>query len=81
MNDVSSFENANIKDVESFLDEQLKGFTKSPLKRGEGLRYYDGKGNSWQLNDGYKNATDSVHGGPYLKTTYNGEIIRIPLQK
>ena len=77
----STFENANIKNVEKYLDEELKGYTKSPLKRGEGIRYFDGKGNSWQLNYGYENASYAVHGGPYLKTTINGEIVRIPLKK
>ena len=77
----STFENANIKNVEKYLDEELKGYTKSPLKRGDGVRYFDGKGNSWQLNYGYENASDAIHGGPYLKTTINGEIVRIPLKK
>jgi hypothetical protein len=45
------------------------------------VRYFDGKGNSWQLNYGYENASDAIHGGPYLKTTINGEIVRIPLKK
>lgn len=40
----------------------LKDYTKAPLKRGDGVRYFDGKGNSWQINHGYKNATDSIHG-------------------
>jgi hypothetical protein len=76
-----SFNNAKITDVEQFLDQYLKGFKKSPLKRGDGVRYYDGRGNSWQLNNGYSNASDTLHGGPYLKTTYNGKVIRIPLSK
>ena len=81
LNDIDSFDNANIKSVEAFLDNELQGYRKAPLKRGDGVRYYDGKGNSWQLNYGYENATDNIHGKPYLKTTYNGEIVRIPLQK
>lgn len=76
-----SFNNAKITDVEQFLDQYLKGFKKSTLKRGDGVRYYDGRGNSWQLNNGYSNASDTLHGGPYLKTTYNGKVIRIPLSK
>ncbi|MEG0346346.1 MAG: hypothetical protein RR546_07765, partial [Erysipelotrichaceae bacterium] len=75
-----SFEGSSIKDVESYLDDVLSGFEKKPLKKGEGIRYYDGKGNSWQLNYGYENAVDAVHGNPYLKTTINGEIVRVPLK-
>lgn len=75
-----SFKGSSIKEVESYLDDMLSGYTKRPLKKGEGIRYFDGKGNSWQLNYGYENATDAVHGGPYLKTTTNEGIIRIPLK-
>ncbi|MEF9984721.1 MAG: hypothetical protein RR710_09305 [Oscillospiraceae bacterium] len=51
------------------------------LRDGNGIRYFDGKGNSWQLNYGYKNATDAIHGEPYLKATVGSEKIRIPLSK
>ncbi len=81
MNKLDSFKNAKITDVEKYLDNTLEGFTKAPLKKGDGVRYFDGKGNSYQLNYGYKNASDAVHGGPYLKTTSGSEIIRIPLTK
>jgi LXG domain of WXG superfamily len=76
-----TFKNAKINDVEKYLDKTLKGYTKKPLKKGEGFRYYDGKGNSYQINYGYKNASDAVHGGPYFKATIGNEIIRIPLIK
>ncbi|MBO4114463.1 pre-toxin TG domain-containing protein [Streptococcus suis] len=79
LSNVNSFNGANIKDVEKYLDEALEGYTKSPLKRGEGVRYYDGRGNSWQLNYGYANATDEIHSGAYLKTTVGEGIVRIPL--
>lgn len=81
MNKLDSFKNAKITDVEKYLDDTLEGFTKSQLKKGEGVRYFDGKGNSYQLNYGYENASDSIHAGPYLKTTSGNEIIRIPLTK
>lgn len=81
INKLDSFKNANITKVEKYLDHTLEGFTKSPLKKGEGVRYFDGKGNSYQLNYGYENASNSIHGGPYLKTTRGSEIIRIPLIK
>lgn len=40
LSDVNSFKGADIKDVEKYLDEALEGYTKAPLKRGEGVRYY-----------------------------------------
>lgn len=52
MSNPDSFENANVEDVEAYLDETLDGFTKKDLKSGEGVRYYDGKGNSYQVNYG-----------------------------
>ena len=67
--------------MESFLDSILDGYTKAALKKGNGVRYFDGKGNSWQLNYGYENAFDAIHGSPYLKVSINGEIVRIPLRK
>lgn len=81
IDNIDTFKNAKYEDVQRYLDEILKGYTKSPLKRGNGVRYYDGRGNSWQINQGYPNSTDSIHGGPYLKTTYRGKIIRIPLRQ
>ncbi|MCW6683155.1 pre-toxin TG domain-containing protein, partial [Aerococcaceae bacterium NML160702] len=79
MKDLNSFRNNSFEDVEKYLDQTLEGYTKAPLKKGEGIRYFDGKGNSWQLNRGYANASDSIHAGNYLKTTQNGQVIRIPL--
>lgn len=69
-------------DVEKYLDETLDGFTKKTIKKGDGVRYFDGKGKSYQVNySGYDNASDNVHGGPYFKTTVGSEIIRVPLIK
>lgn len=39
------------------------------------------KGNSFQLNNGYDNFTDPIHGGPYLKDTVGSEKLHIPLIK
>lgn len=73
-----SFKNSKVTDVEEYLDQTLKGFIKKPSKKGEGFRYCDGKGNSFQINYGYKNASDEVHGGPYFKATIGSEIIHMP---
>lgn len=78
--DIDTFKNVELKTVENYLDKNLKEYTKAPLKKGSGVRYFDGKGNSWQLNYGYKNATDTIHSGAYLKTTINGKIIRVSLK-
>ena len=79
ISDIDSFRGADIKTVERYLDETLEGYTKAPLKRGDGVRYYDGKGKSWQLNYGYVDATDEIHSGPYLKATVGEGTVRIPL--
>lgn len=55
------------------------GWTKAPLKDGNGVRYFDGKGNSFQLNKGYEGGKE-MHGGPYIKTTLGNQTIRIPLK-
>ncbi|CAM3633864.1 RHS repeat-associated core domain-containing protein [Erysipelothrix urinaevulpis] len=81
LNDPDSFEGKNIKDVEKYLDDNLEGYTKDVLKKGDGVRYYDGKGNSYQLNYGYENYTDPLHGNPYLKMTSGSEKLHIPLTK
>ncbi|WP_258030684.1 hypothetical protein [Campylobacter concisus] len=40
------------------------------------MRYYDGI----ELNQGYKNPKDDIHGSPYLKTTVGSQKVRIPLK-
>ena len=77
---INTFKNANIKDVEKFLDKELQGWTKEALKKGDGVRYYDGKGGSFELNKGYANPKDDIHGNPYLKVTVGSEIVHIPLK-
>ena len=77
---INTFKNANIKDVEKFLDKELQGWTKEALKKGDGVRYYDGKGGSFELNKGYANPKDDIHGNPYLKATVGSEKVRIPLK-
>lgn len=66
--------------VEKFYGKELQTWTKKPLKKGEGVRYYDGKGGSFELNKGYANPKDDIHGNPYLKATVGSEKVRIPLK-
>jgi len=61
------------------LDKELKdkGFSKQPLRDGNGWRYNDGKGGSIQINKGYPKGLkggggDSVHKTPYLKIQPDG---------
>lgn len=44
------------------------------------MRYYDGKGGSFELNQGYKNPKDDIRGNPYLKVTIGSEIVHFPLK-
>lgn len=66
--------------MEKFYGKKLQTWTKKPLKKEEGVRYYDGKGGSFELNQGYKNPKDDIHGNPYLKVTIGSEIVHIPLK-
>lgn len=67
-------------DVQKELDRTLRdegGWTKEALKKGDGVRYTDGKGNGVFVNRGYPGANDPLHGGPYVKIQPGG--IRVPL--
>ncbi len=77
-----SFRGADFDDVVRKADRIFlrKGWKKAPLKRGKGVRYYDGKGNYVRVNKGYKNADDPVHGGPYMNVYIDGKLVRIPLK-
>ena len=66
--------------MEKFYGKKLQTWTKKPLKKEEGVRYYDGKGGSFELNNGYANPKDDIHGNPYLKATVGSEKVRIPLK-
>jgi hypothetical protein len=55
-----------------------------PIKKGSGDRYFDRtrNGRSISFEDGWPNATDPVHGGPYMKVA-TGEArgtIRVALE-
>lgn len=54
--------------VEKLADQKFlqQGWTRKPLSDGNGVRYYDGKDNSFQINRGYPDG-EGLHGGPYLK--------------
>jgi hypothetical protein len=81
-NKPSQFEGKSPQEVEQQLDDDLvdqNGWTKDTLNDGNGVRYYDGKGNSIQINNGYPDGGgDLVHQGPYVKISPG--LIRVPLQ-
>lgn len=82
--DPESFDGRSKQEVEEYLDKELvdgKGWEKKPLKDGNGVRYLDGKGNSYQLNNGYGSNGwgDGIHNGPYIKISQNGQITRYSL--
>ncbi|WP_417358297.1 hypothetical protein, partial [Gallaecimonas pentaromativorans] len=80
LDDVGSLRGAKLSEVERIADKKYldMGWTKKPLKDGNGIRYFDGKGNSFQINRGYDGGKD-MHGGPYIKLTQGNEKVRIPL--
>jgi len=73
--DPESLRGRDPKGLEEELDHSLRdegGWTKDSLAKGDGNRYYDGKGNSIEINQGYPAGLrggqgDSIHEGPYLK--------------
>jgi RHS repeat-associated protein len=81
LDDLSSLRGAKLSDVEKMADAKYlqQGWTKSALRDGNGIRYFDGKGNSFQLNKGYPGGKE-MHGGPYIKTTQGNQTVRIPLE-
>jgi hypothetical protein len=62
---------AKFSDVEKLADQKFlsRGWLKEPLRKGEGVRYTDGKGGSFQINRGYEKTMDDMHRGPYIKYT------------
>ncbi len=67
-------------EVERLLDSTLdpKTFTKAPVKKGTGTRWFDKKGNSF-IVEKQPQVGGSLHSGWYLKVSYRGQIVRIPL--
>jgi len=63
------------EEAEEILDRELRdgaNWTKAPLSKGDGVRYYDGKGGAVSLNRGYPGGLrggggDAVHQGPYIE--------------
>lgn len=76
------------EDAENYLDKELRDnadWTKDVLRDGNGVRYFDGRGNSVQLNQGYLEGLkggggDGLHLEPYAKIS-QGTITRIPLRR
>ncbi len=72
------------KDVEKLADKEYlpKGWKKEPLRDGNGIRYTDGKGGSFEINRGYPKSVggDKTHKGPYIKTTVGSRKVREPLK-
>jgi RHS repeat-associated protein len=80
LDDLLSLRGAKPSDVEKMADAKYlqQGWTKSPLRDGNGVRYFDGKGGSFQINKGYPGGKD-LHAGPYIKSTQGNQTTRIPL--
>jgi hypothetical protein len=59
-----------------------QGYEKKPLAKGSGTRYLDPTrpGVGVFIEDGWPDATDPLHAGPYVKiTTGKGPVKRVPL--
>ena len=78
---IEQYENQDFESVEQDLDKNLRdnGWSKKPLKRGDGYRYTSPDGNRQvRLNKGYPEASsDDIHSGPYVSRPSTNT--RIPL--
>jgi len=68
-------------DVLRLLEEGLKPelWTRAPLKKGEGTRWFDGQGRSFTV-ERQSRVGGKLHQGWYLKVANKGRIVRIPLE-
>ncbi len=57
------------------------GWIEQPMRRGGGVRFLnpDRPGEAIFIEPGWKDATDKVHGGPYVKISRHGTTHRVPL--
>ena len=78
LGNLGTLRGAQISEVIELIPE---GWTKMPLRKGEGIRYINPlkPGESISIEQGWKNAQDLIHSGPYVRITRDGSIIRIPL--
>lgn len=80
-----SLRGRSYRDTERRADREFlpQGWKKEPLKKGDGVRYTDGKGGSFEINRGYPNVTrgDNLHKGPYVKTTIGNRKVWVPLKR
>jgi hypothetical protein len=67
-------------DIRRILDEDLNPdqWTRAAVKKGEGTRWFDGKGRSVAI-ERQPQVGDTLHRGWYLKVANNGRIERVPL--
>ncbi len=59
-----------------------ENWVERPAKKGDGVRFLnpDRPGESIMIENGWPNATDPVHAGPYAKISIDGKVYRIPLE-
>jgi RHS repeat-associated protein len=79
LRDPSSFAGKTQAEIEALV---LDSWQQSPLAKGAGVRYInpDKPGQAIFFEQGWPNATDPLHSGPYLKVSAGtGEPVRIPL--
>ncbi|MBP9478372.1 MAG: hypothetical protein KBF12_07095, partial [Sebaldella sp.] len=90
-NFVEGIKGKNYNELETLFDKELVGnlgYTKAPMKTGEGVKYQLPNGKSIMLEKGFENYEDITHRGPYIKLSgYKNSslsdekgIIRVPLE-
>lgn len=79
LSNLNSLRGATWEEAESLIPQT---WARSPLKKGDGIRFVDPDrlGDQILLERGTPRASDPLHAGPYIKVSRNGVVTRIPLE-
>jgi hypothetical protein len=79
LDDLSSLRGATWDEIKKIIPND---WITMSMKKGDGIKYVNPhkKGEQILLERGWPNATDPLHSGPYVKTSRNGTVVRIPLE-
>jgi hypothetical protein len=78
LDDLSTLRGATPDEIRRLIPED---WTAQPLRHGRGTRWHNPsrRGEAIMLEEGWPNARDAVHAGPYVRISRNGDVHRIPL--
>ena len=79
LDDPESLRGASPDEIEALIPGD---WIQKPLKKGKGVRYLNPKrpGQAVIIEEGWPNAKDPLHSGPYVKISKDGKVTRTPLK-